>query len=142
MRAGADRDPVTGADLPDVPTLDQVERTIAYLDDRIEETIGDYAVLAEAEAAARADWEEHRDRTILAVARMGGKTSEDVRLAEAKAAISFTGVPGEELYRAYRIVSAALDACGKALGALQSRLSVQQSMLRHLRQVTGLDGPI
>lgn len=132
-----DRD--TGEVLPDIPTLMEVERRILACDTRLAELVEDYAELTDSAAAAKAEWEEHRDRVIVGIANSGERTSEDVRLATAKLAISSRGTPGEELYRIYLITQAAADSCAKALYAVQSRLSALQTLCRGLRQVTGFD---
>jgi hypothetical protein len=138
-KPGANVDRETGEMLPDIPTLMEVERRILACDTHLGELVVDYADLTENAARAKAEWEEHRDRTILRVANQGERTSEDVRLATAKLATSARGVPGEELYRTYLICAAAADSCGKALYAVQARLSAQQTLVKGLRQVTGMD---
>ncbi len=136
---GSNVDRSTGELLPDIPSLMEVERRILACDTRLSELVEDYAELTDAAARAKAEWEEHRDRVIVGIAATGERTSEDVRLATAKLAISSRGTPGEELYRIYLITQAAADSCAKALYAVQSRLSALQTLARGLRQVTGFD---
>lgn len=135
--ANVDRD--TGEMLPEIPSLMEVERRILACDTRLGELVEDYAEMTETAARAKAEWEEHRDRVIVGIAASGERTSEDVRLATAKLAISGNGLPGEELYRVYLITAAAAESCGKSLYAVQARLSALQTLARGLRQVTGLD---
>lgn len=136
---GPNVDRETGERLPDIPTLMEVERRIMACDSQLAELVEDYAELTDSSARAKAEWEEHRDRVIVGVAASGERTSEDVRLATAKLAISSRGNPGEELYRDYLITQAAAESCGKALYAVQARLSALQTLCRGLRQVTGFD---
>jgi len=136
---GRDLDAETGEVLPNIPTLIEVERTIMAIDAKLDDIVIDYAQLSEAEASARADWEEHRDRVYLSLHRSGEWKSEAVAMAEAKMATAASGRPGELLYRSSLTLKSAVDSCGKHMGTLQTRSSVQQSLLKHLRQVAGFD---
>lgn len=136
---GRNADRATGEILPGVPTLIEVERTIMLCDARLDDLACDRAMLAEAAAAAQADWEEHRDRIYHVMYADGNWKSEAIGQATAKIATSAGGISGENLYRIYLITKGALDACKAHTEAVQTRLSVQQSLLKHLRQVTGLE---
>lgn len=125
--------------MPDIPSLMEVERRILACDGELGELVVDFSDLCDKAARAKAEWEEHRDRVIVGIANEGERTSEDVRLARAKLAMSARGLPGEELYRIYLITQAAADSCSKALNAVQARLSAQQTLVRGLRSATGLD---
>lgn len=138
-RPGASVDRDTGEVLPDIPSLMEVERRILACDSSLADLVVDYADLTDTAARAKAEWEEHRDRVIIGIANSGERTSEDVRMANAKLAVSARGIPGEELYRTWLITQAAADSCGKALNAVQARLSALQTLCRGLRQVTGAD---
>lgn len=136
---GVAYDAESGQRLVDAPTLIEVERKVWLLEQQLEERTENYDELSDLEARARADWEEHRDRIILSIADSGERTSEDVRLARAKGAMSKTNIPGEDLYRVWLISKAALDSCGKNMTSLGNRSSVQQSLLKHLRLVAGFN---
>lgn len=134
---GSEHDPQSGAALPDVPTLMEVERRILLVDTQLAERVEDYSHISEIAAGAKAAWEEHRDLTIVEIVNAGDKGAKDTRTAMAKDRISRDGTPGEDLYRVHLLTEAALDACGKHLYALQSRLSALQTLTRGLRQITG-----
>lgn len=139
MGPGADHDRETGERLPDIPSLMEVERRILACDTRLGELVEEYAELVDTAARARCAWEEHRDRMIVFVADQGERTSEDVRLARAKQAISTSGMSGHELHQVYLITQGTADSCAKGLNAMQARLSALQTLARGLRSVTGLD---
>lgn len=138
MRPGANVDN-DGVVLPVLPSLMEAERRLLAADAALEERVLEYAALEETAAHAKADWEAHRDRVVVAIANSSSRSSADVRLAEAKLAYREDNVLGEDLYRIHLITAAAAAACGKSIGALQSRLSALQTLIRGLRQVTGFD---
>jgi hypothetical protein len=123
----------------DAPTLVDVERLISALDAKVDELVVEYATLSDLEADARAAWEGHLDRVIVLMADSGERSSEDVRRARAKDSIAVSGESGHDVYKTHLLMKAALDSCGKALYATQTRLSVQQSLLKHLRTVAGFN---
>lgn len=130
--------PGRGGVSDDVPDLMEIERRIYVCDTELGDLVTRYADLAADAAEAKANWEAHAARIAVAEADSGEKTAADVRLARAKLAVSADGIPGEDLYRTLLIMEAARDSCGKALNAVQSRLSAQQSLYRGMRAATGL----
>lgn len=128
----------TGALLPQIPSLAEAEALLYAHDIRLTELVEDYAALNEAAAIAKADWEEHRDRTILHITNTGEKTAVDQRAAQAKLAMSARGTPGEDLYRAHLITEAAATSAGRQLTAVQSQLSSVQTLVNGLRKVSGV----
>jgi hypothetical protein len=126
------------ANQQDLVALMDVEREIDRINNAIEVAISDQSDLSRQRAHAQADWEEHRDRIILQCANSGERTSEDVRLANAKEAPNHRGTKGHDLYKAFLILKAAEDSAKQAQYGLQAVLTGKQSLLKGLRAATGL----
>lgn len=139
---GQERDPVSGEFLPDMPQLITVERRIVRHDTKLDDLVTDFAEISKAAAIAEADWEEHRDRVILAISNDpdSKRMAADQRLAQAKLAVSARGIPGEDLYRAHLITKAAKESVSKHMTASLGQLSALQTLVRGLRQATGFNG--
>lgn len=135
---GESVDRATGAPLPDMPTIMEVERRILLVDEQLAEAAEQYGRISELASSAKASWEEHRDLTIVDIVNKGEKGAKDTRVALAKDRISRDGVSGEDLYRTHLVTEAALESKGKYLYALQARLSALQSLYRGLRSASGL----
>lgn len=118
----------------------EVERTIKKLEREIDDLTDDFANLARFESDADCDWEGHRDRVFVALNDGGDWKNEKLSLAQAKRETCIlTGQSGEDLYRTWRDLKAALDSVRRSISTLETRLSVQQSLLKHLRQISGLE---
>ena len=83
--------------------------------------------------------EDHRDRVFVSLNDQGEWKNEKLSLAQAKKETCIhTGQSGEDLYRAWRDLKSALEIARSGVRNRETRLSVQQSLLKHLRQIAGL----
>lgn len=93
-------------------------------------------------ASDKADWEAHLARVILEVANRGDKTAADVREAHARAAMAINGdgeivgLTGNDLYRNYKINTAAAESGARSMRALEARGNWLQTLAANVRGAT------
>lgn len=122
-----------------IPSLMEVETKILAYSDALAAVVERMYEVSRQRADAEATWKEHRGVVAVMIADGGGRSSEDVREGEARARLNREGVRGDELYRAYKIQEALEESVKQHQRSLQSQLSALQTLVRGLRQVTGLD---
>lgn len=147
-RSGGTVDPLTGGVIDDVPSIMDVERTIVRLEREIDDLTDDFANWSAFASDAQCKWENHRDRVYLAINREVsgekgdglGWRNEGLSQARAKGETCVeTGEAGEALFAMWRTYESALSTASKGVSTRATRLSVQQSLLKHLRQISGLE---
>ncbi|HUV10972.1 MAG TPA: hypothetical protein VMX12_08330 [Acidimicrobiia bacterium] len=130
----------SGADQGDIASLVETEKKLTKLEREADQLADDFAEMAEIEAVCATQWESHRDRIYLVLRAEDSWKNADLSQAEAKGMVDpITGQTGDDLYTAWRIIKSSLDSISKRMTTNGNRMTAQQSMLKHLRQVTGLD---
>lgn len=126
--------------LPELPTLGEIERRIMRCDDELADLVDDHYKAAEEAASAEADWKQHRDRVLVALADNGGKEAADIREARAKRTRVDPRDPesmlGEDLYRLYKILEAREKSIDRNIRAIQTRMTGLMSVARGIRGQT------
>jgi hypothetical protein len=129
-----------GVLLPPLPTLGDIERRIMRCDDELAQLVEDHYRAAEEAASAEADWKQHRDRVLVALADNGGKEAADIREARAKRTRVDPRDPqsqlGEDLYRLYKILEARERSIDRNIRAIQTRATALMSVARGIRGQT------
>ena len=129
-----------GVLLPALPTLGDIERRIMRCDDELAQLVEDHYRAAEEAAAAEADWKQHRDRVLVALADSGEKEAADIREARAKRTRVDPRNPdselGEDLYRLYKILEARERSIDRNIRAIQTRATALMSVARGIRGQT------
>jgi hypothetical protein len=129
-----------GLPLRELPTLGEIERRIMRCDDELAELVEDHYKAAEEAAAAEADWKQHRDRVLVALADSGTKEAADIREARAKRTRIDPRDPesaiGEDLYRLYKILEAREKSIDRNIRAIQTRMTGLMSVARGIRGQT------
>ena len=129
-----------GTLLPPLPTLGDVERRIMRCDDELAQLVEDHYRAAEEAAEAEADWKQHRDRVLVALADNGEKEAADIREARAKRTRVNPRDPesvlGEDLYRLYKILEAKEKSIDRHIRAIQTRATALMSVARGIRGQT------
>lgn len=129
-----------GTLLPPLPTLGDIERRIMRCDDELAQLVEDHYRAAEEAAAAEADWKQHRDRVLVALADNGEKEAADIREARAKRTRVDPRNPdselGEDLYRLYKILEAREKSIDRHIRAIQTRATALMSVARGIRGQT------
>jgi len=129
-----------GVRLPPLPTLGDVERRIMRCDDDLADLVEDHYRAAEDAASAEADWKQHRDRVLVALADRGEKEAADIREARAKRAridpTDPNSILGEDLYRTYKVLEARERSIDRHLRAVQTRATALMSVARGIRGAT------
>lgn len=126
-----------GGMLPELPTLGDIERRIMRCDDELATLVEDHYRAAEEAAAAEADWKQHRDRILVALADSGTKEAADIREARAKRTRTDPHDPdsmlGEDLYRLYKILEAREKSIDRNIRAIQTRMTGLMAVARGIR---------
>jgi hypothetical protein len=109
-------------------------------DDELAQLVEDHYRAAEEAAAAEADWKQHRDRVLVALADNGEKEAADIREARAKRTRVDPRNPdselGEDLYRLYKILEAREKSIDRHIRAIQTRATALMSVARGIRGQT------
>jgi len=122
--------------------LAEVEDRLERVGDELEQLALTHENLCIKGASDKADWEAHLGRIILEIADRGDKTAADIREAHARAAMQvdgdgvITGLTGNDLYRNYKINTAAAESSGRAMRALEARGGWLQTLAANARGAT------
>lgn len=124
----------------EIPSLIDLElelvRYNSLLDDLVEELTRESRRRAEAEA----QWKSHLHSVVARMASSGERTAKDSREAAAmEEPDPHTGMMGRDLHRSYLMARASEEATKEAMRARESQLSSIQTLIRGVRQATGLD---
>lgn len=118
-------------------TMGEVEQRLMAADTELEHLVHEHMRLCEEAAHAEANWKGHRDRVIVQMLAKGERTAADTREAYARSGVDpETGQSGEELYRSYKLTEARAGSSARAMKALESRMSVLQTIASNLRSVS------
>lgn len=123
----------------EIPSLMDVESRILTYSDELAEITEQLYTVSRQRADAESAWKEHRGRIAVLIADSGARSSEDVREGEARERVNREGIRGDDLYRTYKIQEALEESVKQHQRSLQSQLSALQTIVRGLRQVTGLE---
>lgn len=118
--------------------ITDVEERLEHCGIQLEEMAIHHEQICIQAASDKADWEKHLSVHVVRVADSGEKTAADVREARARLA-PVEGDPdqtGNDLYRAYKINTAAAESGARAMKALETRGGWLQTLAANIRGAT------
>lgn len=121
-----------------IPTLVNVEQDILRISDLLDERATELYTANRDTTTKQGQWLRHRDKVVRRLLAGKDRTSEDSRDSLARTEQNEEGIWGAKLWEAWKFAEGHEKSIKEEMNALRSRLSALQSVIRNLRDVTGL----